>query len=152
MNKRQKALLVESVTIIMVTAIAVVSMMHLKGWVSRSETIRAMEQLGQLAVKYRKEKGSVPSEYHIKNIKGNFEEHIGFGKLQYRARCIDFDSKPDEILAYVEKRHRATLLSDGYVVLQLDGNVQWMDKQEFKKLLSQQQKKSPEEMQMLQNN
>jgi len=80
------------------------------------------------------------------------EEHIGFGKLQYRARCIDFDSKPDEILAYVEKRHRATLLSDGYVVLQLDGNVQWMDKQEFKKLLAKQQKKSPEEMQMLQNN
>ena len=150
MNKRQKALLVESITIIVITAVAVLAMINLKDWGSRSEAVRSMEQLGQIVLQYRKEHGSVPSEDYIKSIKEKLEGHVGLGKLQYRARWIDFESKPDEILAYAEKRHRAPLLSDGYVVLRLDGRVQWMGKQEFQKLLGQQRIKSPQEMQMLQ--
>jgi len=34
-NKRQKALLVESITIIVITAVAVLAMINLKDWVSR---------------------------------------------------------------------------------------------------------------------
>jgi len=109
-----------------------------------------MEQLGQIVLQYRKEHGSVPSEDYIKSIQEQLEGHIGLGKLQYRARWIDFESKPDEILAYVEKKHQASLLSDGYVVLRLDGRVEWMNEQEFQKLLSQQRIKSPQEIKILQ--
>ena len=149
MNKRQKALLVESITIIVITAVAVLAMISLKDWVSRSEAVRSMEQLGRIVLQYRKEHGSVPSEDYIKSIKEKLAGHVGLGKLQYRARWIDFESKPDEILAYAEKKHRASLLSDGYVVLRLDGRVQWMGEQEFQKLLGQQRRKSPQELQML---
>ena len=150
MNKRQKALLVESITIIVITAVAVLAMINLKDWVSRSEAVRSMEQLGRIVLQYRKEHGSVPSEDYIKSIQEQLEGHIGLGKLQYRARWIDFESKPDEILAYVEKKHQASLLSDGYVVLRLDGRVEWMNEQEFQKLLSQQRIKSPQEIKILQ--
>ena len=151
MNKRQKALIVEFITVIVITAVAVVSIMHLKDWVSRSEAMQAMEELGQVVLQYRKEHGSVPSEDHIKSVKESLEGHVGLHKLRYRARWIDFESKPDEILAYAEKRHRASLLSNGYIVLRLDGRVEWMGKQKFKELLAQQQRKKPKEMQMLQD-
>ncbi len=150
MNKHQKSLIVEFITVIVITAVAVVSIMHLKDWVSRSEAMQAMEELGQVVLQYRKEHGSVPSEDHIKSVKESLEGHAGLGELRYRARWIDFESKPDEILAYAEKRHRASLLNDGYIVLRLDGRVEWMGKQEFKELLAQQRRKNPEEMQMLQ--
>jgi len=148
-NKRQKALLVESITIIVITAVAVLAMINLKDWVSRSEAVRSMEQLGRIVLQYRKEHGSVPSEDYIKSIKEKLAGHVGLGKLQYRARWIDFESKPDEILAYAEKKHRASLLSDGYVVLRLDGRAEWMGEQKFQKLLGQQRRKSPQELQIL---
>jgi len=44
-------------------------MINLKDWVSRSEAVRSMEQLGQIVLQYRKEHGSVPSEDYIKSIK-----------------------------------------------------------------------------------
>jgi hypothetical protein len=59
---------------------------------------------------------------------------------------IDFESPGDEILAYTEKKYPSSFLSDGFVVLRLNGRVEWMGKEEFKKLLAQQQ--SPMEGQM----
>jgi hypothetical protein len=35
-------------------------------------------------------------------------------------------SNPDDVPAYTEKKYRSPLLGDGYVVLRLDGGVQWM--------------------------
>jgi len=35
-------------------------------------------------------------------------------------------SNPDDVPAYTEKKYRSPLLGDGYVVLRLDGRVQWM--------------------------
>jgi len=150
MNKRQRTLLIESVTIIVITAFAVLAMINLKDWVNRSEAMRAMEQLGQVVLQHRKEKGSVPSEDYIRSIKESLEGHVRIPNLRYRARWIDLESTPDEILAYSKKRYRASLLNDGYVVLRLDGRVEWMGEGGFRKLLSQQRRKSPEELQMLQ--
>ena len=150
MNKRQKALLLESVTIIVITVAAVIAIINLKQWVSRSETIQVMEQLGQIVLQYRKEHGSVPSEDYIRSIEEDLEGQVHLGKLQYRARWINLDSNPNEVLAYAEKRFRCSLLSDGYAVLRLDGRVDWVGKEEFRKLLSQQRRKSPQELKMLQ--
>lgn len=149
MNKRQKALLTESVIIIVITAAAVVAMINLKQWVSRTEAIQVMEQLGQVVLQYRKEHGSLPSGDDVKGIQDKLQEEVRLDKLQYRAQWIDVDSVPEEILAYTEKRFRASFLSDGYVVLRLDGRVDWMNKEEFQKLLGQQQRLSPQDLQIL---
>lgn len=140
MIRRQKSLLKDVVTVIIFTAIAVVAMINLKDWVNRSEAMRAMEHLGQEVFRYRKDNGRLPPESYVAGIKEDLEGGVRLGNLRYRALWIDFEATPNEILAYTEKNYRSSLLSDGYVVLRLDGRVQWMGKKEFEKLLAQQQK------------
>lgn len=149
MNRRQKALLIESLSIIVITIVAVIAMINLKDYVNRSEAMRAMAQLGEKVIEYRRTNGSMPPQSYVEHIKESLEGHVRLGKLQYRARWIDFGARPDEILAYTEKKYRSSFLDDGYVVLRLDGSVHWMRKEEFEKLLAQQQ--SAVEKQTIQN-
>jgi hypothetical protein len=146
MNKRQKSILINFVIVIIITAVAVVAMVNLKDWINRSEAIRAMEHLGRIVLQYRKDYGSVPPESYVDRIKEELEGYARLGKVNYRAQWIDFESMPDEILAYTEKKYRSSLLNDGYVVLRLDGRVEWMGKQEFDTLLPQQQRQRETEM------
>ena len=134
--------------VVVITAIAVVAMINFRDWVNHSEARRAMEHLGQIVLQYRKDHGALPPESHVANIKEDLKGHVRLGELQYRALWIDSDSTNDEILAYTEKNYRSLLIGRGYIVLRLDGRVEWMGKKEFKTLLAQQQ--SPEEIQMLQ--
>ena len=139
MNKRQKAILTEFVAVIAVTAIAVVAMINFKDWVNRSEAMRAMEQLGQIVLQYQKNYGLVPPQSYIEGIKEDLPGHVRLGQLHYRARWIDFESTPDKILAYAEKNYRSLVLGRGYVVLRLDGHIEWIGKKEFETLLAEQQ-------------
>jgi len=146
MNKRQKAIVVEFVTVIVITAIAVVVMINFKDWVNRSEAIGAMEQLSDEVISYRKEYGAVPPESYVTDIKRNLKGWVRLGDLKYRAQWIDLEATPDEILAYTERKYPSSLLKDGYVVLRLDGRVEWMGKQQFENLLAQQQSKTEIDM------
>jgi hypothetical protein len=148
MNKRQRAILTNIVTVLVITVVAVVAMINFKDWVNRSESIRAMEYLGQTVLQYRKEHGSVPPQSYVDRLKEGLPGGIRLGSLRYRGLWIDFESSGDEILAYAEKRYPSSFLRDGFVVLRLDGRVEWMGEEEFKKLLAQQQ--SPMEAQMSQ--
>ncbi len=150
MNRRQKAVLIESIAVIVLTAVAVWGMVNFKDWVNRSEAMRAMEQLSQKALQYRQQHGAVPPETYVESIKESLEGHVRLGNLRYRAQWIDFESTPDDILAYSARDYRSPLVGKGYVVLRLDGRVQWMSRTDFRQLLSQQRRKSPEEIQMLQ--
>lgn len=135
------------ITVLTITSIAVVAMINFRDWVNHSEAMRAMEHLGQKVLKYREEHGSVPPKSYVDGIKNKLRGHVRLGDLQYRALWIDFESTQDEILAYVEKKYHSFVLSDGSIVLRLDGRVEWMEKQQFKALLAQQQ--SPMEIEML---
>lgn len=148
MNRRQKAILTNTTTVIVVTAIAVVAMINLKNWVNRSESMRAMEDLGRIVSQYRGKYGCVPPESYVDGIKEELEGHARLGKVIYRAQWIDFESKPDEILAYTEQPYSSWLFGKKHIVLRLDGRVEWMDKREFKALLAKQQ--SSQEIEMLQ--
>jgi hypothetical protein len=107
-----------------------------------------MDQLGQVILKYRKEQGAVPSQSYVYSIIEELQGSVRLGKPKYRALWIDFESTPDEILAYTEKNY-VSLLGKGFIVLRLDGRVEWMKKQEFERLLAQQQ--SPDEIEMTDN-
>ncbi len=148
MNKRQKAILIDFTTVIVATAIAVLAMIIFKDWINRSEATRAIQQLGQTVLQYRKDHGSVPPESYVDRIKENLEGHVRLGSLQYRARWIDFESTPDEILAYTEKNYRSLFFGKGFIVLRLNGTVEWMEEEQFKTLLAQQQ--SPIEKELTQ--
>jgi hypothetical protein len=122
-------------------------MINFKDWVNRSEGMRAMEQLSRIVLQYRKEHGCVPPESYIDRIKEDLQGYVRLSNLRYRALWIDFECPPDEILAYAEKNYRSSVIGEGFIVLRLDGRVEWMEKQKFKALLAQQQ--SPEEIRMM---
>jgi hypothetical protein len=147
MNRRQKAILRNTTTVIVVTAIAVIAMINLKNWVNRSESMRAMEDLGRIVSQYRGKYSCVPSESYVDGIKEELEGHARLGKMIYRAQWIDFESKPDAILAYTEQPYSSWLFGKQHIVLRLDGRVEWMDKREFEALLAKQQ--SSQEIELL---
>ena len=147
MNKRQKAILIDFVVVITITAVAVLAMVNLKDWVNRSEAMQAMERLSQEVLDYRNKHGSVPPESYIDGIKEDLQGRARLGNLRYRARWIDFECPPDEILAYTEKNYHSLFLKSGFIVLRLDGSVEWMNRQKFETLLAQQQ--SPMEIQIM---
>jgi hypothetical protein len=148
MNKRQKAILTNTILVLVVTAIAVAAMINLKNWVIRSESMRAMENLGRIVSQYRGKYGRVPPESYVDGIKGELEGYARLGKVIYRAQWIDFESKPDAILAYTEQPRSSWLFGKKHIVLRLDGRAEWMDKREFETLLAKQQ--SSQEIEMLQ--
>ena len=148
MNKRQKDLLVNLVTVLIVMVIAIITIFNFKDFVNRSEATRAMEHLAKKVIEYRNEHGTVPPEFNVDRIKETLQGQARLGDLKYRSRWIDLESTPDEILAYTKKDYRSFFIKSGYVLLRLDGSVEWMETSQFEKLLAEQQ--SPLEIQMQQ--
>ena len=138
MNARQKELVAHTVIIVVFTTAMVVGFANIKNAINRSEVIRAMELLGNEILQHRKTYGSLPSEYQVKQ----FAETIGAVRLEYfhyRAQWIEFGSVPDTtILAYSQKNYRG-FVKAGYVVLWLNGRVEWINKKPFEKILAMQQ-------------
>ena len=142
MNKRQKSIINEFILVCVIIAAVVVGLLNFKDYVNRTEGMRAMQQLGGEVLNYRKEHGSVPPEYYVEQIKGQLEGSARLGGMAYRARWIEYGASGDEILAYA-RRDYGMIIGTGYIVLRLDGRVEWMGVKEFKKLFDLQQ--SPEE-------
>ena len=146
MNRRQRALLRDVIIVLAVTALAVVIMINFKDLINRSEAMRAMEHLGQTALRYREKNGSLPPQGYIRSIMDTLEGHARLTNLSYRAQWIDFNAKPDEVLAYSEKNYPSSLLSSGYIVLRLEGSVEWMTEEQFDKLLPERKRQRETEM------
>jgi hypothetical protein len=146
-NNKQKKLVANVITVVVFTTVMVVGFAYLKDIVSRSEGIRSMSVLGKEILRYRSSYGSLPPEIYVKQ----YSEAIGAVRLpavQYRAQWIEFGSDPNTtILAYSAKNFRGFVKS-GYVVLRLNGKVEWVDKKEFEKIISSQQQQ--QELQWLQ--
>lgn len=131
MNKRQRALLTESILVLAATTLAVIGMMHLRDYVNRSEAMRAMDQLGDRVLQYRKQYGSLPPESFVNAIKGDLEGSVRLGNVKYRALHIGLDAPADTILAYCERRYSSPFVANGYVVLHLNGTVEWLPTAQF---------------------
>ena len=138
MNRRQRAILIEFVLVLAATVAAVVGMANLKDYVNRSEAMRAMTQLGQRVLEYRRQHGSLPPESFIQSIKGDLEGAVRMGNVRYRALHIGPGAPTDTILAYSLKKHSFSFLQDGYVVLRLDGQVEWLPTSQFATLFATQ--------------
>lgn len=138
MNRRQKSIMYDFIFVVVIIVLAVVGLMNFKDYVNRTEAMRAMDHLGRVVLGYRQAHGAVPAEYYVDEVKKELEGSPRLGKLVYRARWIAFGATDDAILAYTEKRYRS-ILGHGYVVLRLDGRVEWMKEKQFRKLLGSQQ-------------
>jgi hypothetical protein len=139
MNLRQKNLMKNMVFVVLITIAMVIGLVNFRDWVNRNEAMRAMQHLGQIVFAYRQEKGSIPPEYYVDNIREQLVGSERMGQLKYRARWIEYGASDDEILAYVRKEYKHLLFGSGAVVLRLDGRVEWIKKKEFDALLAGQQ-------------
>jgi hypothetical protein len=136
MNKRQKSLILNIILVLAITTAFIVLMMNVKDLLNKNEAMRAMEIVGQEVLSYRKQYGSLPSELFLTSIK---EQFVRLGTLHYRAQWIGFDSDPNTILAYTKHDFHSLATSEGYVILRLDGRVEWMGTKQFETLLRKQQ-------------
>jgi len=146
MNRRQKIILAKFLIVITITSVTVTGMIFLRTFVNRSEAKRALQQLGEIVEQYRKQNGAIPPESFFAEVKQNLEGHVRLGNIIYRARWIRINSPQDSILAYAEEKYFSPFVRKGVIVLRLNGQVQWMDKDTFRELLASQQ--SPFEVQM----
>jgi hypothetical protein len=137
-TKYKRSLLIQFTVIALATVAAIVGMLHLKDYVNRSEAMRAMTQLGQRILDHRQSHGSLPPQSFIDDVKDEVDGAVRIGNVRYRALWIGPDAPGDTILAYSEKRHPSSFLRDGYVVLYLDGRVQWLPTAEFRALFASQ--------------
>ena len=137
MNRRQKKTITDFVLVMAFTLLFIAAMFNVKEFIKKSEALRSMKILSKILLEYHKNSGSFPPQFYIdKQI-----EQLGFvrlGNLEYRARWIRFNSEPDTILAYAHYNY-LFWAGDGCVVLRLDGSVEWMDKNNFEKVLTEQQ-------------
>lgn len=149
MNKRQRQILRESLIIIAVTAFAVFIIINVKDLVNRSEAMRAMNALSKKISEHRKKYNQLPPESWIESQKQHLPGAPRLGEIKYRALWINTNSSEDEILAYSAKEYNSFFVGQGYVILRLNGKVQWMNKKEFEKLLKKQ--KAEAESKLLKN-
>ena len=137
MNKRQRSIITNFIFVTAGTAIFVGAMINVKDVINKSEAIRAMKLLGEEVRKYRDNRHSTPPESYFNRLKNSIST-VRLGDVQYRAQWIGFDSGPDTILAYSYKNYRF-FVKRGYVVMRLDGSVEWIERGEFIKLFKKQQ-------------
>jgi hypothetical protein len=107
--------------------------------VIRSEALRAMNLLSDRLLKYKDTYGALPPETYLDTILGDIPGNLRLGKLKYRAIWITLESGPEEIIAYSEREFRSISTTKGFIVLRLNGKVEWMEKKKFTALLESQQ-------------
>ncbi len=157
MNRRQKAILTEIIIVLLVTIVAVVAILNVRHYFNRRAAKIAMIVLGNRIRSYRAEHGIVPSESWVEGQRETLPGKNRLGKLYYRGMWIDFETEPNEILAYTEKKSRSIMFCHGFFVLRLkevliqdmdvNVNIEWIQKREFETILSQQQSQMEIEMQ-----
>ena len=147
MKKRQKSMLAEITVVVAITTFAVLAMINFKDYINKSEATKSFYSLSSIIKNYKERYGSIPPESYIQQIRDGLQGSLRLGGVQYRSRWIDFDSPPDTVLAYTERNFRSPFVDGGYVVLTLNGQVQWMGKKEFEQILATQQK--PQEIESL---
>ena len=146
MDKRQRSIIYNFILVFVITIAAVVGLVNFKDYVNRGEAMRAMEHLGRVVLAYREQNGAVPAEYYVAQIRKGLEGNARLGELHYRARWIEFGATEDEVLAYTQKRYSSSIFGSGYIVLRLDGRVEWMKEKEFRALLDAQQSMEEREL------
>jgi hypothetical protein len=137
MNRRQRALLIESLIVVGVATVAITVLINLKDWTNRRESLRAMANIAQKVQSYEQEHGSIPTPDYIDSLKESAPGRGRLGKLKYPVLPISQNSPENAILAYTQQRYRSFLIHSGYVVLFRNGQVNWMLPEQFQALLTE---------------
>jgi hypothetical protein len=128
---RKKRLLIDVTVVLVVTALSVAGIIHLKDYINRRDALLAVKQLGEKILAFRESQGVLPSEEIVRGLMNEVSGRTRLGRFTYRAPWITPDSKPDAPLAFTQQDYKSLIVSNGYIVLRLDGTVQWLDTKQF---------------------
>ncbi len=128
---RKKRLLIDVAVVLAITTVSVVGIIHLKDYINRRDALLAVEQLGEKILAFRESRGMLPPEETVQALMNEVSGRTRLGRFTYRAPWITPQSKPDTLLAFTQQDYKSLIVSDGYIILRLDGTVQWMDTQQF---------------------
>lgn len=128
---RKKKVLIDVAVVLVITALSVVGIIHLKDYINRRDALLAVEQLGEKILAFRESQGTLPSEETVQTLMNEVSGRTRLGRFTYRASEITPESKPDTLLAFTQQDYKSLIVSNGYIVLRLDGTVQWLDTQQF---------------------
>ena len=149
MNKRQKKVLINFAVVMCITVVFVFFVIGYKDHVNKSAAIKGMSMLGQRILAYRAENNSLPPKSWVDNLIKQMDI-ARFSDVEYRAIWINMDSGPETILAYISANYDV-INEQGAIVLRLNGNVEWIDKEPFESILKAQQGKAEIEMMQKRN-
>ncbi len=139
MVRKQKLILIKLFSVIAITLVAVFVIANVKNLIIRSESMRAMTSLSKVVSDYKKEHSCIPPQSYIDEIKSGLEGFARAGDIKYRGRWVNPENPKEEILAYSERNFHSFFVESGFVVLRLDGTVEWIKTKDFKALLKKQQ-------------
>ena len=132
--------MINIIFVFLFTIITIAGLATVKNSINKSEAIRAMKLLGQKVLSYRQKYGSLPSQRYAMQFINEISA-VRLMNLQYRAQWIEYGANVHKtVLAYSKKDYKG-LVKAGYIVLWLDGRVEWMKPSEFELILRSQQKK-----------
>lgn len=128
---RKKRLLMDAAVVLLITTASVVGIIHFKDYINRRDALLAVGQLGEKILAYRESQDVLPPEETVQALKEQVSGRTRLGRLTYRAAWITPESKPDTPLAFTQQNYKSLLVSDGYIILRLDGTVEWLNTEQF---------------------
>jgi hypothetical protein len=135
LNKRQLSVIRHFLVVIVVTLLFVFGLINLRDSLNRSEMNREMEVLATSIKDYRQRNGSLPSESWIRTQVQSF---VRLANLEYRAKSVLYDSPPETIVASCMQNSYSMLVKKAYIVLRLDGSVEWLAPDVYAKAIKEQ--------------
>jgi hypothetical protein len=143
LNKRQLSVVRHFLIVIVVTLLFVFGLINLRDGLNRSEMQREMEVLGASIKDYRQKNGSLPSESWIRSQVQSFAR---LGNVEYRAKSVLYDSPPETIIANCMQNSYSMLIKKAYIVLRLDGSVEWLAPDVYAKTVKEQENAAQNEL------
>jgi len=131
MNKKQKNFVIRLAIVAIVTTLMVLAISNFKEVINRSEATMATEQLGGLVKKKKNHYGSFPPASYLENLTAQVQGSARLGTVVYRADCITCSSGAKAVLMFVKKEYSGLLQNDGFIVVRLDGSIEWLNPDKF---------------------
>lgn len=135
LNKRQLSVIRHFLFVIIVTLLFIFGLINLRDGLNRSEMQREMEVFATAVKDYRQQNKALPPESWVQPQVRNF---VRLGGVQYRAKSILYDSPPDTIIASCKQRTYSVFVKTAYIVLRLDGRVEWLSPPVYEKTIKEQ--------------
>ena len=136
MNKKQRAMLIRLVLVIVITVGMVFAMVNVKEVVNKKESMLAARNLNFEILKYKQTNNKWPLQSYVDEKAKQIQGRTRLGKVEYRASMFDYVGSNDVVVFYIKREYSGPFIGSGYIVAKVNGKVEWLTEQDFDILMS----------------